>query len=221
MKASRPEPQSESGLIRRAPPGARRGGSPSCWARTGPGCGRIVAQAVSIGGSAAGSDPSDVIQEAYLAAAAGFAEFAERSEISFFVWLRWLAAMKLNAIHRNHLGCQARDAGREVSIDRAAAPRASSAALADSVKLVGRLTSACAAAIREERKARLRAALDAMDRLDREILSLRHFEELTNAEAAEALGLQESAASKRYVRALRTLKEALGPSAGETGGLRP
>jgi RNA polymerase sigma-70 factor (ECF subfamily) len=164
-------------------------------------------------------DPSDVIQEVYLDAAAGLAQYAERAEMSFFVWLRWLASMKLNAMHRRHLGCQARDAGREVSIDRGAAPPASSAALA--ARLVGRFTSACEAAIREERKARLQAALDAMDPIDREILALRHFEELTNSEAAEALGLQVSATSKRYLRALRKLKETLSSLPGGTGEFRP
>src|SRR5438477_13021967 len=53
-------------------------------------------------------DPSDVIQEAFLDAAAGLPQFIERAEMPFFLWLRWLAGMKLNAIHRKHLGCQVR-----------------------------------------------------------------------------------------------------------------
>jgi len=56
--------------------------------------------------------------------------------------------------------------------------------------------------------------LNAMDPLDREILTLRHFEELTNTEAAEVLGLQKSAASNRYIRALKRLKDALGQASG-------
>src|SRR5271166_1262114 len=60
-------------------------------------------------------DPSDVIQEAYLDATAGLPQYAEKAEMPFFLWLRWLTGMKLNAIHRKHLGCQVRDAGREVS----------------------------------------------------------------------------------------------------------
>lgn len=164
-------------------------------------------------------DPSDVIQEALVEAAAGLGKYAERREMPLFLWLRWLAGMKLNELHRKHLGYQMRDAAREISIDRPPFPAATSAALAD--KLLGRMTSACAAAIRRERKARLMEALDALDPNDREIVALRHFEELSNSEAAQALGLQESAASKRYVRALRRLKEVLGEMPGGGDGSRP
>src|SRR4029077_18321570 len=119
-------------------------------------------------------DPSDVIQEAYVDATASLGEFVERAEMPFFLWLRWLTGMKLNAIHRKHLGCQVRDAAREVSINRGAWPQATSAALA--AQLLRRLTSAREAAIRLERRARIQEALDGMDRLDRDVLVLRHFE---------------------------------------------
>jgi RNA polymerase sigma-70 factor (ECF subfamily) len=164
-------------------------------------------------------DPSDVIQEAYIDAVAGLADFAKRGEMPFFLWLRWLTGMKINAAHRKHLGCRVRDAAREVSIDRRGWPHATSAALA--ARLLGRLTSASAVAMRQERKVRLQEALEAMDPIDREMLVLRHFEELTNVEAAQALGLQESAASKRYIRALRKLKDILRAIPDGTGGLRP
>src|SRR3954471_20323392 len=108
-------------------------------------------------------DPSDVIQEAYLDATAALPGYAERAEMPFFLWLRWLTGMKLNALHRKHLDCRVRDAAREVSIHRAAWPQASSAALA--AQLLGRQTSASDVAIRLERKARLQEALDAMDPL--------------------------------------------------------
>jgi len=158
-------------------------------------------------------DPSDVIQEAYLDATAGLADYVARAEMPFFLWLRWLTGMRLTTLQRKHLGCEVRDAAREVSIDRPM-PGATSEALA--ARLLGRQTSASEVAMRLERKARLQETIDAMDPLDREILILRHFEELTNAEAALALGLQESAASKRYIRALRRLKEALAPMAGDS-----
>jgi RNA polymerase sigma-70 factor (ECF subfamily) len=91
-------------------------------------------------------------------------------------------------------------------------PEATGAALA--AQLLGRLTRPSEAAVRAERKVRLQAALNAMDPLDREILALRHFEQLTNAEAARSLGLDRSAASKRYIRALRRLKEILAAAPG-------
>ena len=75
--------------------------------------------------------------------------------------------------------------------------------------LAGSVTSPSSAAVRAESEARLRAALDAMDTMDREVLCLRHFEQLDNKEAAAELGIHVSAASKRYVRAIRRLKEML------------
>jgi len=152
-------------------------------------------------------DPSDVLQEAMLQASQGLPKYLEQAERPFFLWLRWLTGMSLQGIHRRHLGIQARDAGREVQLLDRPLPEASSAALA--AQLLGRDTRPSVAAIRAERQRRLQEALNAMDPLDREVLVLRHFEELTNTEVARELGLQESAASKRYIRALRKLKETL------------
>jgi RNA polymerase sigma-70 factor (ECF subfamily) len=77
------------------------------------------------------------------------------------------------------------------------------------------------AAGRSERQARLRGAIDGMDPLDREVLALRHYEQLTNAEASAALGIQEAAAAKRYVRALRRLKTILSEMPGGLTEMRP
>ena len=164
-------------------------------------------------------DPSDVIQEAYLDATAGLADYAARAEMPFFLWLRWLTGMRLTTLQRKHLGCRIRDAAREVPIDHGAVPQVTSAALA--AQLLGRQTSASELAMRRERKARLQEAIEAMDPLDREIVILRHFEELTNAEVAQTLNLHESAASKRYIRALRRLKEALRALPGGSQECRP
>ena len=152
-------------------------------------------------------DPSDVLQEAFLQAAQGLPKYLELRERPFFLWLRWLTGMSLQGLHRRHLGIQARDAGREVQLLDRPLPQASSAALA--AQLLGRDTRPSVAAIRDERKRRLQEALNTMDPIDREVLVLRHFEDLNNAEVARELGLQESAASKRYIRALRKLKEIL------------
>ena len=92
--------------------------------------------------------------------------------------------------------------------------RSSSAAIA--AQLLGRETRASEVAIRAERKSRLQEALNAMDVLDREVLVLRHFEQLSNGECARVLGLGESADTKRYIRALKRLKDILSflPGAG-------
>ena len=153
-------------------------------------------------------DASDVIQDAYLEAARRLPEYLrEAAPMPLFLWLRFLTAQALQALHRRHLGAQARDADREISIVGGRIPHATSAALA--AQLLGHDTRASEAAIRAERKLRLEEALNSMDPLDREVLALRHFEQLSNAECARVLELSESAATKRYIRALRRLKEIL------------
>ena len=107
-----------------------------------------------------------------------------------------------------------RDARREVSLYRDALPEASSAALA--AQLLGQHTSPSQAALRAERLLRLQEAVNLLDVLDREVLSLRHFEQLSRAETAQVLGITEAAAAKRYIRALKRLKDTL---AGMPGGL--
>src|SRR5262245_18802534 len=160
-------------------------------------------------------DASDVLQEAFLAVAARLPEYLRQPSMPFFLWLRFLTGQKLLELHRHHLGAQMRDAGREVALYRGNLPQASSAVLA--AQLLGHDTRPSEAAIRAERKIRLQEALNGMDPLDREVLALRHFEHLTNAETAQVLGLQESAASKRYIRALKKLKEILTHMPGGIG----
>ena len=144
------------------------------------------------------------------------AEYLRDPKLPLFLWLRLMVGERLMKLHRHHLGTQMRDAGREVSLYRGALPAASSAALA--AQLLGRHTSPTQAALRAERILRLQDALNALDPIDREILSLRHFEELTAAETARVLGIEESAAAKRYFRALKRLKEILATMPGGQEG---
>jgi RNA polymerase sigma-70 factor (ECF subfamily) len=152
-------------------------------------------------------DPSDVLQEAFLTASLQLKDYAGDRSIPFFLWLRLVTGQKLVALHRHHLGKQLRDAGREVALYQGAGPEVSSTALA--ARLLGHEAAPSEAAMRAELALRLETALNRMDALDREILVLRHFEQLSNAEAAQVLGIQPAAASKRYFRALRRLKEVL------------
>jgi RNA polymerase sigma-70 factor (ECF subfamily) len=159
-------------------------------------------------------DPSDVIQETYLEASARLAEYLQKPSLPFFLWVRFLAGQKLVTLHRHHLGRQMRDVGREVSLYRGQLPETSSAALA--AQLLGQDPRPSEAAIRAELKIRLQEALNAMDPLDREILALRHFEQLSLAESAQVLGLTESGACRRHLRAVKRLKVIL---SGLPGGL--
>jgi RNA polymerase sigma-70 factor, ECF subfamily len=152
-------------------------------------------------------DASDVLQEAFLDVQKKAAGLANKPEMSAYLWLRLVTAERLLILHRHHLGAQMRDAGQEVSLRGGGLPNASTHSLAN--LLLGRLTSPTQAAVRAERQLRLQAALDGMDPVDREILALRHFEDLSNTEAAAVLGLSKPAACNRYVRALKRLKEIL------------
>jgi RNA polymerase sigma-70 factor (ECF subfamily) len=152
-------------------------------------------------------DPSDVLQEAQLDVLRRAEEYASNPNMPPFLWLRFLTAQRLVAMHRQHLGAQMRDAGHEVSLYRGALPEASSVSLA--ALLLGRLTSPTRAAQRAEMKLRLQEVLNGMDPIDREVLTLRHFEELSNSETAQVLGIGKTAACNRYLRALKRLKEIL------------
>jgi RNA polymerase sigma-70 factor (ECF subfamily) len=150
-------------------------------------------------------DPADVVQEAYLALRGKFPQYSADPRLPFFLWLRLEVGQKLVDLHRFHLGTQMRDAGQEVSLHRGALPQVTSLSLAE--HLLGKLTSASRVAMRVELKLRVQEALNSMDAHDREVLILRHFEELSNAEIAQVLGIKPSAAVNRYVRALKRLKD--------------
>jgi RNA polymerase sigma-70 factor (ECF subfamily) len=152
-------------------------------------------------------DPSDVLQEAYIEFARSLPSFLGDPQIPIFLWLRHITGVRIKAVHRKHLGTRARDAGREVGLGPLVTPHASSVSLA--AQLLGRLTSPSRAAARAELQARVQDALDDLAPIDREVLCLRHFEQLTNAEAAQVLGIGETAASNRYVRALKRIGKIL------------
>jgi RNA polymerase sigma-70 factor, ECF subfamily len=153
-------------------------------------------------------DPSDVVQEAYLEVSQRLNDYLLEPKIPFFLWLRLMTGQKLALEHRKHLGVQARNAAREVSLHHGAYPAASSAALA--AQLMGRVSTPSKAAMRADLRVRVQEALNRMEPLDREVLALRHFEQLSNAETAMVLGIKETAACNRYVRALERLRTILG-----------
>jgi len=152
-------------------------------------------------------DSSDVLQDAYLEVARRAPEYRAQANMPPFLWIRLTTGQTLQALHRHHLKVQMRDTGQEVSLRRHATPEANSACLAE--MLLGRLTSPTRAARRAEMQLKLQEILNAMEPLDREVLALRHFEELSNGEVAQVLGLTKTAASNRYIRALERLRERL------------
>jgi RNA polymerase sigma-70 factor (ECF subfamily) len=159
-------------------------------------------------------DASDVLQDALLEVAARLNDYLADPKLPFFLWMRLVAGERLTRAHRHHLGFKMRDAGREESLWRDPLPAASSFALAS--MLLGRMSSPSHAAIRAERLLRVQEALNDLDAADREVLALRHFEQLTPGETALVLGIHPDAASKRYIRALKRMREIL---AALPGGL--
>ncbi|MEZ6015185.1 MAG: sigma-70 family RNA polymerase sigma factor [Planctomycetota bacterium] len=152
-------------------------------------------------------DAADVLQETFIEVAQRLPRYLEAQDLPFFVWVRYLAAQKLMQLHRAHLGVGARAVGREVPLSPRLGPDASSLAAAD-VYLAHSETPSRVVAAGEERE-RVRSALDELGDLDREVLVLRHFEQLSNTEVAAVLELSPGAASARYVRALQRLEHAV------------
>ena len=152
-------------------------------------------------------DASDILQDAFLDAAARLDGYLQRPDLPAFLWLRLIVGERLTICQRRHLGTKMRAAGQEVSLYRDPLPQATSAALAS--MLLGRMTSPSHAAVRAELVLQVQEALNALDPLDREVVALRHFEQLSRAEAAVVLGFSQEAGAKQYLRALKQLKDVL------------
>lgn len=152
-------------------------------------------------------DVEDVLQDAWLRAESRIPSFLNEASQSPFVWFRMIVTQALVDLHRRHFGADKRDARRECSIDGRWSAESTATSL--TFHLAGRLPSPSSAAAKAESAAVLDRALEELTELDREVLVLRHFEELTNAETALVLGITQQAASMRYVRALERLKGVL------------
>jgi RNA polymerase sigma-70 factor (ECF subfamily) len=160
-------------------------------------------------------DDSDVLQESYLEIARKLPEYLSNPRAPFFLWVRHVTGLKLAEVHRRHLGTQLRDADREVSLHRGGLPEADSVSLA--AQLLGKLTTPSQAAIKAEQRLYVQEALNSMDPIDREVLALKHFEQLSTNEIAEVLGMSKAGAGSRYLRAIKRLREILSrvPGFGE------
>ncbi len=158
---------------------------------------------------AARVDAEDVLQEVFLDAAARVKHFIDSHSGSFFIWLRLVTNQTMANLYRRHLDTQMRDARRDVSISTGNAHENPTRPIA--MQLIGHLTSPSKVAIRQESIEKLEQAIEELKPMDREAIALRHFELLDNKEVAEILGINEKAASIRYIRAIRRLKDAINP----------
>jgi RNA polymerase sigma-70 factor (ECF subfamily) len=152
-------------------------------------------------------DESAVIQESYLDVARRLDEYLKGPPTAFFLWLRNVTESKLSEVHRRHLGGQGGDSEREVTLHRGGLPIADSVSLA--AQLLGKLAAPSPSEIRVETRIRVQEALNSMDPIDREVLALKHFEQLSTGEIAEVLGLSQAATGSRYLRAIKRLRTLL------------
>ena len=151
-------------------------------------------------------DASDVIQEVHLEASKHLPDYVRDPAMPLFLWLRGIAGHKLLEVHRHHLGTPMRDARREIASQRRCRgrrPRRSRRSCSGTRPVPAR--PPCG----PRRRCGCRRRSTTWIAIDREILALRHIEQLTNAEAARVLGIKEAAAGKRYLRALERLRDIL------------
>ncbi len=158
-------------------------------------------------------DASDVVQEVLLEASRRLQDYLRQPTMPFHLWLRHIAKDHLIDAHRRHHLAQKRGVDREQPIHRPAWADHSSLELAG--QLLDHERTPASEAIQQELQRRLLEALGQLDESDREVILMRHFEQLANQEVAAALGLTEAAASMRYLRALRRLRDLLAPPPSE------
>jgi RNA polymerase sigma-70 factor (ECF subfamily) len=154
---------------------------------------------------AARVDPSDVVQEALLEAAAQLDGYLRDRPIPFYPWLRRLAAGRLADAYRRHVRAARRSVERE---EPPGLPGESVLELAD--RLLHRQSGPATGLGRQERRAAVRAALDRLPERDREVLVLRFLEDLSTADTAAVLDIGEGAVKMRVVRALDRLRDLVG-----------
>jgi RNA polymerase sigma-70 factor, ECF subfamily len=151
-------------------------------------------------------DPSDVIQEVVAEAARQLPSYARRRPLPFYPWLRQLAWDRLVKLHQRHLRTEKRSVARE---EPACFGLPDQSAVSLAKRLVAGGTSPSGRALREELCGRVHRALDQLEPGDREILIMRHLEQLQVAEIAALLGISEGAVKMRRLRAAERMRELL------------
>jgi RNA polymerase sigma-70 factor (ECF subfamily) len=154
-------------------------------------------------------DASDIVQDVMLEASRRLNDYLKNPVMPFHLWLRSLAQDHVIDAHRRHRVAQRRSVDREQLMHVAGQGQQSSLNLI--AELVDPELTPASAAIREELERRFHAALAEMHEDDREIIVLRHFEQVSNQDAAALLGVSEPAAAMRYLRAVRRLQALLAP----------
>ena len=160
-------------------------------------------------------DASDVVQDVLLEASQRLADYIRDPKLPFGLWLRQMAHDRIIDLHRRHRVARRRSLDRELPLHGARGDKSSLELMA---QLRDPELTPAAATLRKELHERFVEAIDRLEDEDREILVMRHFEQLTNSQAADLLGLSQPAAGMRHLRALRRLREVLGETAQDASG---
>ncbi len=149
-------------------------------------------------------DASDIVQDVLVEANRRLPDFLESSTVPFHLWLRGLARDRMIDAHRRHRVAGRRSVDREVPM---VAPGISDQSVLDLAQQLNdpRYTPA-SAALQHELTEQFQKTLEELAETDREVVFMRHFEQLSNQEIAQALDITEAAASMRYLRAVKRLK---------------
>jgi RNA polymerase sigma-70 factor, ECF subfamily len=152
-------------------------------------------------------DASDIVQDVLMEADARLADYLKTAKMPFHVWLRHLARDRIIDVYRRHRGAARRSMDREQALPQTDSSNQSASDLANFA--VDRQMTPAAAATHHELELRFQQALEKLDDAEREMVLMRHFEQMSNQQVAEALELSEPAASMRYLRAMRKLRALL------------
>jgi RNA polymerase sigma-70 factor (ECF subfamily) len=159
-------------------------------------------------------DASDIVQEVLLGASQRLDEYLRNPVLPFHIWLRLIARDQIISAHRRHRETAKRSMDRERPLEfhSTSSPYSHQSSFDLASQLQDPALTPAAVAIRDELQRRFQNALEDLDDDDREIILLRHFEQLSNCEAAQVLAVSEPAAGMRHLRALRRLRAILGES---------
>lgn len=149
---------------------------------------------------------SDVVQDVLLEANRRLQGYLKNPSMAFHLWIRQIAKDRVIDAHRRHRVSAKRSVDREQAFSPIGEGRSS---LELGAQLRDPQLTPAARATQQEMARRVEAAMVDLSEQDCEIIVMRHYEQLTNQEIAEALDLSEPAASMRYLRAVRRLRALL------------
>lgn len=152
------------------------------------------------------ADPDDLVQETFLEAARQFSIFRGTTEAEFTAWLRRILAGRVALLIRKFIGTK----GRDVDLERDLVRQVDDSSQQMGAALDGEFTTPSQHASRREQAVLLAEALEKLPLDYREVIALRHIEQLPFSEVAKRMGRTEDSVQKLWVRALKSLRQSLG-----------